>query len=401
MHMQTYHHIPASVKRWIEDKDFILHCLTPTPESEVKWKHYLREHPESEADMREAQRILLSTRLNPAHRPAEESNRLWERIAEDMRRSDSKRRHRRVLTTRYVTAACITTIVFIASWLLWATFSPSPDKMPLTAELTAIDTLHREVTLISDNHQPIQIENNALISCDSLITIHARGEKTHALQNEASTPTGGTNTLIVPYGKRSSLLLADGSKVWINSGSVLHFPSIFKGKERRIQVEGEIYIEVAHDSTRPFFVETSQMAINVLGTKFNVSAYRDDDSQSVVLVEGKVNVRTAGEGDCTLVPDQRLCFDTTDRLFRVDRVDVSYYTSWKEGILQFRGETMEEIALRLSRYYNVHIHCSSSVAGKCTMGKLLLFDDIHQVMKTFSLLYDIRYTVEDGEIRIL
>ncbi len=398
--MQTYHHIPASVRRWMEDKDFILHCLTPTPESEVKWKHYLREHPESEADLQEAQRLLLSARLNPAHRPTEESNRLWERIAEDMQRSDSKRRHRRILTTRYVTAACITTIVFLASWLLWTTLSPSPDHIQQTAKISAVDTLQREVTLISDNRQPIQVENNALISYDTLITIHARGEKIRALQNEASTPTGGTNTLIVPYGKRSSLLLADGSKVWINSGSVLHFPSTFEGKERRIQVEGEIYIEVAHDSTRPFYVETSQMVINVLGTKFNVSAYRDDDSQSVVLVEGKVNVRTDDEGDCTLAPDQRLCLDTTDRLFRVDRVDVSYYTSWKEGILQFRGDTMDEIARRLSRYYNVHIHCSPSVAGKCTVGKLLLFDDIHQVMKTFSLLYDIHYTVEDGEIWI-
>lgn len=384
----------------MEDKDFILHCLTPTPESEVKWKQYLREHPEAEADLQEARRLLLSARLNPAHRPAEESNRLWERIAEDMQRSDSKRRHRRILTTRYVTAACITTIVFLASWLLWTTFSPTPDHIQQTAKISAIDTLQREVTLISDNRQPIQVENNTLISYDSLITIHARGEKIRALQNEPSTPTGGTNTLIVPYGKRSSLLLADGSKVWINSGSVLHFPSTFEGKERRIRVEGEIYIEVAHDSTRPFYVETSQMVINVLGTKFNVSAYRDDDSQSVVLVEGKVNVRTADEGDCTLAPDQRLCLDTTDRLFRVDRVDVSYYISWKEGILQFRGDTMDEIARRLSRYYNVHIHCSPSVAGKCTVGKLLLFDDIHQVMKTFSLLYDIHYTVEDGEIWI-
>ena len=399
--MQTYHHIPASVKKWMEDKDFILHCLTPTPESEVRWERYRREHPESEAELREAQRILFSVRLNHAHRSDEDSNRLWERIADDMQRCDRKRRHLRALTTHYAAAACITTIVVLASWLLWTTLSHSPDHISPTAKISAIDTLQRDVTLISDNHQPIQIENNALISYDSIITIHARGEKIRALQNETSTQTGaGSNTLIVPYGRRSSLLLADGSKVWINSGSVLHFPSTFEGKERRIRVEGEIYIEVAHDSTRPFYVETSQMAINVLGTKFNVSAYRDDDSQSVVLVEGKVNIRTADEGDCTLVPDQRLCFDATERLFRVDRVDVSYYTSWKDGILQFRGDTMDEIARRLSRYYNVHIHCSPSVADKCTVGKLLLFDDIHQVMKTFSLLYDIHYKVEDGDIWI-
>lgn len=84
MQMQTRQNIPESVKRWMEDKDFILHCLTPTPESELRWKHYRREHPESEADLLEAQRILRSARLNPVHRSAEESGRLWERIAEDM-----------------------------------------------------------------------------------------------------------------------------------------------------------------------------------------------------------------------------------------------------------------------------------------------------------------------------
>lgn len=142
------------------------------------------------------------------------------------------------------------------------------------------------------------------------------------------------------------------------------------------------------------------MTVDVLGTKFNVSAYKDDEVQSVVLAEGKVNIQATEKENCVLSPDQRFQLSTSDRHFSVDEVDATDYIAWKEGILKFRGDTMEEITHRLSRYYNVRISCDPEVAGKCTVGKLLLFDDIKQVMKTFSLLYGISYSIEEGEIRI-
>ena len=206
------------------------------------------------------------------------------------------------------------------------------------------------------------------------------------------------NTLIVPYGSHSSIVLADGSKVWINSGSKLRFPSSFGPGERRIKVEGEIYIEVAKDTSRPFYVETPQLTVNVLGTKFNVSAYADDALQSVVLVEGKVNVKANSNEDFVLLPNQR--FKLSDGISGIDEVNAYDYISWKDGVLQFRGETMKDIIQRLSRYYNVSITCTPEVAQKCTMGKLILFDDIEQVMKTFSLLYDVQCTIEAGSIKI-
>ena len=90
----------------------------------------------------------------------------------------------------------------------------------------------------------------------------------------------------------------------------------------------------------------------------------------------------------------------SDGISGIDEVNAYDYISWKDGVLQFRGETMKDIIQRLSRYYNVSITCTPEVAQKCTMGKLILFDDIEQVMKTFSLLYDVQCTIEAGSIKI-
>ena len=271
------------------------------------------------------------------------------------------KRHRFILFTRYA-AACVLILGIVSFWLIHS-FQTSGTADDLLVNVKA-DTLYQKVMLIRDDAEAIQIENNAVIT----------------------------------YGSHASIVLADGSKVWINSGSKLRFPSSFGPGERRIKVEGEIYIEVAKDTSRPFYVETPQLTVNVLGTKFNVSAYADDALQSVVLVEGKVNVKANSNEDFVLLPNQR--FKLSDGISGIDEVNAYDYISWKDGVLQFRGETMKDIIQRLSRYYNVSITCTPEVAQKCTMGKLILFDDIEQVMKTFSLLYDVQCTIEAGSIKI-
>ena len=384
--------IPESTKQWLQNEDFILWCLAPTQESEEWWVNYQKEHPEDQASLQEARKIMLSARLNPVQRLPEESERLWARIETSMERRD--KRHRFILFTRYA-AACVLILGIVSFWLIHS-FQTSGTADDLLVNVKA-DTLYQKVMLIRDDAEAIQIENNAVITYDSNITIQSDGKETEIIKEGAAQP-GKQNTLIVPYGSHSSIVLADGSKVWIHSGSKLRFPSSFGPGERGIKVEGEIYIEVAKDTSRPFYVETPQLTVNVLGTKFNVSAYADDALQSVVLVEGKVNVKANSNEDFVLLPNQR--FKLSDGISGIDEVNAYDYISWKDGVLQFRGETMKDIIQRLSRYYNVSITCTPEVAQKCTMGKLILFDDIEQVMKTFSLLYDVQCTIEAGSIKI-
>ena len=201
-----------------------------------------------------------------------------------------------------------------------------------------------------------------------------------------------------PLGSRTKLYLPDGTLVWLNAGSRMTYSQGFGVDNRKVELEGEGYFEVQRNEKLPFFVKTKDLQLQVLGTKFNVSAYADDALQSVVLVEGKVNVKANSNEDFVLLPNQR--FKLSDGISGIDEVNAYDYISWKDGVLQFRGETMKDIIQRLSRYYNVSITCTPEVAQKCTMGKLILFDDIEQVMKTFSLLYDVQCTIEAGSIKI-
>lgn len=175
-----------------------------------------------------------------------------------------------------------------------------------------------------------------MIEYDNDITIQT--EKDKKVISKKKSDTANKNKLIVPYGRRSSIVLADGSKVWLNAGSSIMFPDAFDGNERRVYVEGEIYIEVARDVSKPFYVETPKMDVSVLGTKFNVSAYADDATHSVVLVEGKVNVALGDDfANYDLVPNQRLSFDNSNA--KIDKIEAYDFV---ENSSQSRSATLLE-----------------------------------------------------------
>ena len=178
---------------------------------------------------------------------------------------------------------------------------------------------------------------------------------------------------------------------------MLRFPSHFDEKQRLIEAEGEIYIEVVKAKI-PFLVKTDKFTVNVLGTKFNISSYTDEEESTVVLVEGSVNVCTKKNEQIRLTPNQKLSFLADKN--KIETVDVYDYISWKDGMLRFKKETMSNILKRLSRYYNVPIKCTSTVSSRTGSGKLVLFDDIEQVMETFSMLYNTHYRFESDTLYI-
>ena len=287
-------------------------------------------------------------------------------------------------------------MVIVSTWNLWFSFSPSDTLSVYSA--VKLDSIRTEVTLIMNDSVSVEVENNALITYKSGNIIKNQQEKQTLLRkvNKKQDKTE-MNTLIVPRGRRSSLVLADGSKVWVNSESKLHFPTLFDSQKRIIEVEGEIYIEVAKN-TSPFYVKAKEFTVEVLGTKFNISAYSDEESHSVVLVEGSVQVDMEARGEIHLSPNQMLTM--TGENSSIQDVDVKEYILWKDGLFQFNNESMLIIFRRLSRYYNIPIKCTPAVARRRSSGKLVLFDDIEQVMKTFSMLYDINCKMKGDTLLI-
>ncbi|NJO87814.1 MAG: DUF4974 domain-containing protein [Chloroflexia bacterium] len=160
-------------------------------------------------------------------------------------------------------------------------------------------------------------------------------------------------------GQLSHFALSDGTQVWLNSGSTIRFPDKFVGDKRKVELEGEAYFDVVKNSGQPFLVKTNDLNIEVLGTSFNVSNYHNDSILEVVLVEGKVKLfseynnkeQTYGY----LVPGRKAVYNKKERKVLAGKVDVDKYISWRDGVLIFRGDPMNQVVKRLSRWFNVDI----------------------------------------------
>jgi ferric-dicitrate binding protein FerR (iron transport regulator) len=252
-----------------------------------------------------------------------------------------------------------------------------------------------KVQLIAGN-QVVELENNATVQLS---------EKKNAViqdslsQQEIDLKENQTNRLIVPFGKRSSLLLADGSTVHVNSGSELEFPSAFSGKTREISVKGEIFIEVAKQD-RPFIIHTSQSQITVHGTSFNVSSYPDEPGESVVLVSGSVEVKSAN-GSLMLKPSEMAKIDNGN--IRRQQVDVMEYISWKEGYMQLNKATLTDVLKKIGRYYNIEFNYDAALKlqEQTCSGKLFLSDNLNDVLESFSKMTFLDYKrLDEGVIYI-
>jgi len=214
------------------------------------------------------------------------------------------------------------------------------------------------------------------------------------------------NTLSVPYGKQFVLILADGTKAHLNSGTTLKYPVQFKkGRTRDVFLEGEGYFEVAKDKTHPFIVNANTLRIRVLGTRFNVSAYTDDEHISTVLVEGSVGFFEKDQmfdavNDQRLNPGQKADWQKKNGSIQIEEIDTALYTGWMDGKIIFNHTPFKEIRKKLERNYNVTISNKYHELDEVRFTASFDTETIEQVLQAFSKNYPMRYTVNDRKIDI-
>lgn len=155
-------------------------------------------------------------------------------------------------------------------------------------------------------------------------------------------------------------VLPDSSVVWLNAETTLRYPAKFVGDERRVEIDGEAYFDVKADKRKPFFVDTrSGMSVYVYGTKFNVTAYSDEQRITTVLESGHVNVIAPNQEQFELNPGEQMVYDLAQNKMTRSVTDVYAHTAWREGKLIFRNTPLEEILNRLSKKYNVEIELNN------------------------------------------
>lgn len=213
------------------------------------------------------------------------------------------------------------------------------------------------------------------------------------------------NTLTVPYGKRFDIILSDSSHVVLNSGTSLKYPVKFiKGQSREVYLTGEAFFEVTKNTEQPFIVNTNELNIRVFGTKFNVSAYPEDDATNTVLVEGSVGLYQEDSYDSAkttfLTPGHLASLNKTNKDISVESAETAIYTAWMTGSIIFRHVPFNNIIKKLERHYNVSIINSDGALNEELFTASFDNQPLERVLKTFKDNYGIDYTINNDTIII-
>lgn len=208
----------------------------------------------------------------------------------------------------------------------------------------------------------------------------------------------GYSEINVRPGGREEIHLSDGSVLMANAGTHLIYPNEFTGRERRIYADGEIYINVAKDKDHPFIVESRNFDVRVLGTTFNVQN-SSDSTAAVVLVEGSVEILNGSNPIAKLRPSD-MAEMLRGNITSLRQVDTSEYTSWTDGLMTLRGETLGSLTKRLARYYSTDISCDASLSDVKIYGKLDLRDSVGQILTSIEEIVPMKITRSGDKFRL-
>jgi ferric-dicitrate binding protein FerR (iron transport regulator) len=206
------------------------------------------------------------------------------------------------------------------------------------------------------------------------------------------------NTLTTPRGGMYSVVLSDGTRVWLNSASSLRYPTTFTGGARGVDLKGEAYFEIARDPSRPFKVLVNGMEINVLGTHFNIMDYDDESAIATTLLEGSVKVNCRSDS-IVLAPGQQSLLVRGGKDFRVRNVDVEEAVAWKNGIFQFRSEDIKSVMRKVARWYDVDVRYEGEISDHFS-GAVYRDADVSGLLRNMELTHAVHFRIEGRTITV-
>lgn len=251
-------------------------------------------------------------------------------------------------------------------------------------------------------------------AANGLLTLQGESEvlKKDGMLSYSPSTVGGQgkalyNTLSTPRGRQFQLLLPDGSRLYLNAASSVRYPTVFSGKERVIEINGEAYLEIASLSQKgthgkvPFIVKANDMEVEVLGTQFNVKAYKDEASISTTLIEGKVTIKS-GSALALLTPGQQAIVAQSGNHGNVIRVvenaDTEEAIAWKNGLIAANRATIKEALMQISRWYNVDLVFKNEIKEEDIRIRVPRTASLSGVLKIFELSSRLRFEMEGDKL---
>lgn len=319
------------------------------------------------------------------------SQQSWQKLQQTIVR----RRMRRIALRSVATAASV--LLILGLTYTFSLYKHSNNDIAPSATVASFpETGSRKAVLTLEDGEVVDLSvKEGEISKE--ISNNADEMLTYSATTQAKNVPVKYNTLTVPRGGEYQLVLSDGTKIWMNAESSLRYPVSFSGK-REVTLSGEAYFEVAKDATHPFIIHVENNAIEVLGTKFNVSAYPENNMYTT-LAQGSVKVSN-NEGSITLTPNQQAIIQPEGGI-SVQQVDASLYTSWTTGTFEFKQTRLKDIAAQLSRWYNVNFQFASKELGqKNFAGVIFRNEELSLAIEIIEDVSDVKFIRSGDVIRI-
>lgn len=370
-----------NLSKYIENKNFILWVFQPNAELETWWNRFETDHPEEKRNIVMARKVLLQFRTGNQNLTEEEKIFLFSKVLKQIEEKENARKSRALLLTLLRYAAVALLFFAIGAMLFYKKDRFNPQFIsqkisePITSGTAILMRANGEDILLNQEKSVLKYQNDGKLVVNN-----------DTIRSEVSKQTKqvSMNQLIIPYGKTSDVTLPDGTRVFLNAGSRLIYPENFEGNTREVFLMGEAFFDVSHDRLHPFFVQTDDFRVKVLGTRFNISAYPTDNIFETVLAEGKVSMEENNAGlfdrSIDLKPGQLASFDRSSKETSISFVDADNYILWTEGLLKFESTDLSRITKRLERYYNISFQYADPLLGGLRItGKLELKEDLEEV----------------------
>ncbi len=319
----------------------------------------------------------------------------WEEFMTWRRRYE---RRRKLLVVRCVAAVAILFLVSTCVWFVNRGGEESQFMFPSEIKPGSL-----RASLILNDGQEIMLDKRlSLMESDSSVVLsNEKGELSYRNVRERAGESS-VNTLRVPCGGEYQLMLADGTRVRVNSESELVFPTCFNSDRREVFLKGEAYFQVAPDSDKPFYVRVNDYIVKVTGTSFNVTSYTDDPCTMTTLVEGKVSVYgNDSTWNCDLTPGHMLKFDKGTARVTSEECDPRIYTSWIDGEFKFRDMRLEDIMKKLNRWYDFEVaYEEEELKDLRFSGAAEKYNPVEFLLKMIEEVTKVRFDIEGKRIMV-
>jgi len=241
----------------------------------------------------------------------------------------------------------------------------------------AILTLSDNTTIVLDS-----ADNGIIATQNGSDVVLNNGQLIYKTKNHAGV---AYNTMTTPKGRQFSLVLPDGTKAWLNAGSSLRYPTAFVGKERKVEVTGEVYFEVAKNERMPFKVKVNErMEVVVLGTHFNINSYSNEASINTTLLEGSVQISNETQNQI-LKPGQQANVNSDQKINIVNNVNLKKIMAWKNGVFDFDDASLQEVMRQLERWYDIEVVYEKGVPDIEFVGTLARDLSLEDILKGLKL----------------